>query len=134
MDNLYVRAVLSGFLFGACPLLLNRGGLNGNLSTFVLTLIVLICVFPFAIGSMGTIFNANWIMIIGTGILGAAGMLLFNGVIVKATPQSISSLFVLMLVVQITIPAIYQIVIGGITIAKGIGFALAAIAAALLLL
>ncbi len=134
MDSLYIRAILSGIFFGAWPLLMNRSGLNGNVSAFVLTSIVLICVFPFAFGSMGTIFSANWVMVIGAGILGAAGGILFNGMIVKAVPENLGSLFVLMLIVQIAVPAIYQVAVGGITAAKGIGFILAAVAALLLLI
>jgi hypothetical protein len=135
MDNLYVKAVLAGFVFGVWPLLMNRSGLNGNVASFVFTSVVLVCVFPFALGGgLGNIFNANWILTISAGILGAVGMLLFNGMLVKATPQNVSSLFVLMLVVQIAAPAIYQVAMEGMTMMKGAGFALAAIAAVLLLL
>ena len=133
MDNLYAKAVLAGLSFGVWPLLMNRSGLNGNIATFIFTSIVLVSVFPFAFGSMGNIHNANWLMVIGAGIFGAIGMLSFNNILAKATPQIVSSLFVLMLTVQIIAPAIYQVVVGGITIAKGFGFALAMIAAVLLL-
>ncbi len=52
----------------------------------------------------------------------------------EATSQNISSLFVLMLVIQIVIQAIYQTAMGGITVTKGVGFLLAAVSATLLLL
>ncbi len=133
MDNLYVKAVLAGLLFGIWPLLINKSGLNGNIASFIISSIVLLGVFPFAIGSMGNISNTNWLILIGAGILGAMGMLLFNGMLTKTTPQSVSSLFVLMLVVQIIPPAVYQVTIGGMTAMKGFGFVFAMIAAILLI-
>ncbi len=133
MDNLYVKAVLAGLLFGVWPLFINKSGLNGNVVSFIISSIVLLSAFPFAFGGMGNISGTNWVVLIGAGILGATGMLLFNGMLAKATPQNVSSLFVLMLVVQIIPPAVYQVTIGGMTAMKGFGFAFAMIAAILLI-
>jgi len=45
----------------------------------------------------------------------------------------VSTLFVLMIVVQTAVPAVYQVIMnGGLSLTKGLGFALAAIAAVLL--
>jgi hypothetical protein len=59
----------------------------------------------------------------------------FNGMLAKATPQNVSTLFVMMIIVQTSLPAIYNVVMnGGMTAIKGVGFVLVIIAAVLLTL
>ncbi len=82
----------------------------------------------------GTFAKTNWLLVVSAGLLGAIGMLALNGMLAKATPQNVSTLFILMLIVQVVAPAVYQVVVGGLTLAKGVGFVLAAIAALLLLI
>jgi len=133
MDSLSVKAVLVGILFGIWPLLMSRSGLSGNISSFVLVLVMLVCILPFSIGSFGEIFNANLWFAISAAILGAAGLLFFNGILFKATPQNLGPLLVLIFVIQIIVPSMYHIIMtGGVTVTKGIGFVLAIVAAILL--
>lgn len=133
MDSLSVKAVLTGILFGIWPLLMNRSGLSGNISSLVLVIVMLVCILPFSIGDFGEIFNANLMFAVGAAILGAAGILLLNGILFKVTPQNVGPLLVLIFVTQIIMPSIYHIIMtGGITATKGIGFTLAVIAAILL--
>ncbi len=133
MDALQIKALLAGLAFGIWPLLMNRSGLSGNLSSAVFTAIALTCVTPFAVSNLSSLASTNWVMAISAGVIGALGLLSFNGMLAKATPQNVSMLFVLMIVVQTALPAVYNIVMnGGMSVSKGLGFVLA-IAAAILL-
>ncbi|MDO8669677.1 MAG: hypothetical protein Q7K65_05280 [Candidatus Buchananbacteria bacterium] len=142
MNDLQIKAVLAGILFGFWPLLMNRSGLVGNISALAFTFVAGICILPFALWSIGHSFPianwtfpvANWTLVILAGLFGAFGLLLFNGVLAKVTPGRVSALFVLMIVVQIAVPALYQVIMsGGLTISKGLGFVAAIIAAFLLI-
>lgn len=135
MNELQIRAVLAGVLFGIWPLLMNRSGLNGNVSSAVFSLACLAGTLPFALWSMGnSLATANWPIIAVAGVLGALGLLFFNGMLAKATSEKVGTLIVLAIVAQISIPALYQVVTnGGLTVSRGIGFAAAVLAAFLLL-
>ncbi|OGG48493.1 hypothetical protein A3G63_01510 [Candidatus Kaiserbacteria bacterium RIFCSPLOWO2_12_FULL_52_8] len=133
MDSLVVKAVLAGIFFGIWPLLMNRSGISGNSSAMVFSAVILVCVSPLAIATGGVTATANWWMAIGAGVSGAIGLLFFNSMLSRTTPQEVSALFVLAIVVQVAVPALYQIfIIEQITATKGVGFLLAAIGAALL--
>ena len=137
MDNLIVKAVVAGLFFGAWPLLMNRSGMSGNVASLVFSAVVLLCVIPFALrpimsGSVD-LAQASWAMAILAGVAAAVGMMVFNGMLAKATPQSVGTLFVLMILVQTTVPVVYDTVMnGGISLTKAAGFVLAAAAAFLL--
>ena len=132
--SLEIKSVIAGILFGIWPLFMNRSGLSGNLSTFVFASVVLLCVFPFAANSLQNIGNANWVWAIAAGVFGSMGLLAFNSVLSKATPQNVGIFIVLMIVVQTVVPAVYQaIMTGGLPFTKIVGFVLAAVAAVLLL-
>ncbi len=134
MNTLQISSIAAGVFFGLWPLLLNKSGLSGNLSSVVYVGIVFLCVLPFVFLQQSTVTNANWWMAIGAGVAGAAGVLLFNGVLAKSTPLNVGTLFVLMLVVQTAVPAIYSLIVnGGISVTKALGFGFAAIAAVLLI-
>jgi len=134
LESLEIKSVVAGILFGIWPLLMNRSGLSGNLGTFVFAAAVLLCVFPFAVSSLQSIGTANWIWAVAAGILGAIGLIAFNTVLSKTTPQTVGTFFVLMIVVQTVVPAIYQAIMnGGLPFSKIVGFVFAAVAAVLLL-
>jgi hypothetical protein len=134
LESLEIKSIVAGVLFGIWPLFLNRSGLTGNLGTFVFATIVLLCVFPFAASSLQDIASAHWIWAVCAGIFGALGLLAFNSMVAKATPQTVGTFIVLMIVAQIAVPAIYQaIMTGGLPFSKIVGFVLAAVAAVLLL-
>ncbi|MGC9605762.1 MAG: hypothetical protein ABSF56_03375 [Minisyncoccia bacterium] len=112
---------------------MNKSGLNGNVSAMAFAGLVLLFVSPFALSNIGDLSNTKWLMVVGAGLFGALGVMSFNGMLAKATPQAVSTLFVLMIVVQTAVPAVYQVIMnGGLSLTKGLGFALAAIAAVLL--
>jgi len=135
--ELQIKAVLTGILFGLWPLLMNKSGLSGNAASFTLAAGMLICFLPFSVGSIGALFSGNVkvLFVLGAIISGSAGILLLNGILAKTNPQAVSALLVLIFVTQIVVPSIYHIfVTGGLTLVKGTGFALAVIAAILLVL
>jgi hypothetical protein len=137
VNNPQLRSVLAGVMFGIWPLLMNRSGLSGNVSSMVFAAIILLGASPFAVREFALDpqgpAHAIWSMAIASGIAGTIGLLLFNGVVAKTTPQSIGALFVVMLIAQIAVPAVYSAVMnGGVSTSKAVGFALAAISAFLL--
>lgn len=134
MSELHLRAVLAGVFFGIWPLLMNRSGLTGNVSSAVFALGALIVVSPFAFYEFSSVtVSVVWTMVVGACIFGGLGLLSFNGMLSKATPETVGSLFVLMIVMQIATPALYQVINGGgLTVSKAIGFAAAILAAFLL--
>lgn len=88
---------------------------------------------PFALSNWGDVSNVRWWMVVCSALLGSIGLLSFNGMLAKATPQSVGTLFVLVILVQTAVPAIYQIIMdGGISATKGIAFVLAGVSAVLL--
>lgn len=130
MEGLYVRAVVAGIFFGIWPLLMQRSGLNGMFSAFLYVGIVLICVAPFALSNIGSLENVQWWMVAGAGLTGAIGIIAFNDLLAKTTVDQVGMLFVVMILVQVLVPAIYHVVTnGGLSFTKGIGFVLAAGAA-----
>ncbi len=134
MESLDVKAVVSGILFGIWPLLMNRSGLSGNLSTFVFATVVLLCVFVVSFSSLQNITITSLPWAIGAGVVGALALLVFNGILAKATPQAVGTFIVLMIITQILVPAIYQAILnGGLPASKIAGFVLAIVAAVLLL-
>ena len=134
MESLDVKAVISGILFGIWPLLMNRSGLSGNLSTFVFATVVLLCVFVVSFSSLQNITITSLPWAISAGVIGALALLVFNDILAKATPQAVGTFIVLMIVTQILVPAIYQAILnGGLPASKIAGFVLAIVAAVLLL-
>jgi hypothetical protein len=136
MSDLYMKAVLAGLFFGIWPLLMNKSRLGGNISSVAFCVGVFIVVSPFAIRSFNqsALSNIDWKMVVAAVICGGIGLLSFNGMLAKAILKNVSSLFVVALVVQIAVPALYQVYLTrGISPTKGLGFAAAAISAFLLL-
>ncbi|HWY75912.1 MAG TPA: hypothetical protein VN281_09865 [Verrucomicrobiae bacterium] len=134
MNELQIKAILAGLAFGIWPLVMNRSGLVGNVSSMAFGLIATLGVLPFALRSMGGSFpTANWTAVVIAGLIGACGLLFFNGMLAKATPQNVGLMFVTMIVVQTAIPALYQVVMNGeLSLRKAAGFALAFASAYLL--
>lgn len=123
MSDLQVKAILAGLFFGFWPLFMNKSGLKDNISSAAFCMIALMVIVPFAIHDIRALQNAHWLMLIAAGTLGGIGLLFFNGMLSKATPERVGTLFIIMLVAQMIPPAIYQVVKdGGITISKGLGF------------
>lgn len=137
MSNLYVKAILVGMFFGIWPLVMNRSGLSGNASSLVLAVVMLGCVLPLSVGDIGSFSNpeVKFGFAVVASLLGVVGILFFNSILASTTPQNVSLFLVLVFIVQIVVPSVYHVVMtGGITVAKGIGFALAVVSAILLIL
>ena len=135
IDSLPVRAVFAGVLFGAWPLLMNRSGLSGNVSSLVLAMVMFWCFLPFSVSGIGEIFasDTRLVFAVVASVLGGIGILILNNIIAKTTPQTISPLLVLLFVAQIAVPSIYHIIMaGGLTATKGVGVVFAIIAVILL--
>ncbi len=134
MTDLHYKAILAGLFFGIWPILMNRSGLPGNVSSAAFSLGVAVIVLPFALRQAYTVsFSPVWLMVIGACVTGALGILFFNGMLSKTTPETVGTLFVLMIVVQVSVPAVNQIIMNGeLTLKTGAGFAAAIIAAFLL--
>ncbi len=128
-------AILSGVCFGTWPLFLNKSGLSGNASAFVYTFLCLLVLFPFAISEMKNIGNTNWLMMIAAAVIGAMGVKFFSGMLAVTTAKDTSLMFIVMICVQISVPAIYNIYLErGISPMRGLGLALAFAAAIVLTL
>jgi len=133
MNSLQLNALLAGLFLGLWPLFMNRSGLSGNASALAFSGLVAVFVAYFGIRDFSQSSDVKWIFVICAGLFGAVGVMCFNGMLAKATPKDVSTLFVLMIVVQTAIPALYQVVMNsGLTLNKAVGFVLAACAAVLL--
>ncbi|MDP3883070.1 MAG: hypothetical protein Q8Q48_03360 [Candidatus Staskawiczbacteria bacterium] len=111
MDNLLWKAVLSGIMFGSWPLLIKSSGLNAGSVTVLGSGLMILFVTPFAITNGVSLGKSEWWWLIFVmSAMTAVGCLTFNDMMVKAQPASAGLLFVIMLVVQVTIPALYHVV------------------------
>lgn len=127
------KMVITGIVFGVWPLLMNKSGLSGGTATATIAFFVLLLVAPVGIYDGLVFTGSRWWFAILAGFFAAAGMLMFNSMLAGATHDSVGRLFVIMLVFQIAVPAIYHVCAnGGLTIKSSAGF-LAAITTVLLL-
>lgn len=133
--NPQTKAIIAGLFFGVWPLFMNRSGLNGNVSSAAFSMCTLLAVLPFAFYSSGLVLpQANWTMVILAGGTAALGLLSFNGMLANVTAQEVGALFILMTVVQIAVPALYQTYMNGqLPLDKLGGYCAAVIAAYLLM-
>ena len=135
MGILVIWALLSGVAWGTWPLIINKSGLNGSMSAFTFSAVVLVCTVPFAFYNVdrNVLANANWTALVIAGVCSTCGLLMFNGMLAKATPQNVGTLIVIMAVAQAATPTIYQVIMDGhLSLRKAIGFAAAFTATILL--
>lgn len=136
LRNVYVEVILAGIAAGAWPLVMQRSGLIGAPVALLCGLIALIAATILIMASGGMQGQSQpiiWWIALGAGLLSALPFLLLGDVIGRTSATSLSTLYVLLLLVQISIPAIFYIVINhGVTLKQGIGFLLAIVAALLL--
>lgn len=135
MSDLHLKAALAGLFFGLWPLFMNKSGLTGSVSSLAFAFMATIGATPFALYATGfALPSANWLMLIFAGFFGTLGLLFFNGSLAGAPVEKVGSLFVTMIIVQIVVPAVYQIIVTRqFPLTKVTGFILA-IGAALLLI
>lgn len=133
-DNL-IRVLLAGLFFGLWPLFLSKSGLNvGNASTFYFAIVTLAIVLAFTFQDAASVAGARWGYLVAAAAASAAGVILFNRMLASAGPKEVGSYFVIMVLVQISIPVIYDVALsaGKIPPARLAGFACAVAAAVLL--
>lgn len=133
MSDSILKMVLAGILFGAWPLLMNRSGLTSSTANVVFSAIVLLIVLPFAMSDGVTFSGTKWWFAVLAGVAGGLGLLVFSSEIAKASQENMGKLFVVMLVVQASVPAVYHAYMnGGLSIKTASGFAAAIVATVLL--
>lgn len=134
MYDLYLRAALGGLFFGLWPLFMNRSHLNGYVSSACFSMATLVGVLPFALASNGfTVPAADWKMVALAGLFGALGLLFFNSMLARVSPQNVGVMFVIMNLMQLAVIAAYQAwASGGMPTHRIVGYAAAAFATFLL--
>lgn len=136
MGELQLKAVLAGALLGLWPLFMNRSGLSGNFGAVIMTALSLVVMVPVAWlnlqEGMATLAGARWLAVGTAAVVSGVGLLVFNTLIARASPTAIGGLFLLMLIVQASVPAIYAMVVGGPTLRKAAGLVAAGLAIILL--
>lgn len=126
MDSLLVRSLLAGIFFGLWPIMMNRSKFTGNASAAMFAgVIFAVVILPaFFTTSRGMLLSANWKLGVLAGLFGAAGLMAFNSMLAKSTPERLGTLFLVNLVTQITTAAVFQVVATRtLTLSKGLGFA-----------
>ncbi len=130
---LRMMAIVAGLFFGAWPLLMNRSGLSGYLSAFVFAALALMTVTPFAFSQgFSGLKSSSPFLYLGAGMAGGVGVIIFNSVLSQASYKDVGSLFLVMIMAQITVPSIYNMVENGVEPKKLAGIAAAVIATILL--
>jgi hypothetical protein len=132
--NAKTLMVIAGVAFGLWPLIMQKSGLNGNVQSFFFGGIALVLISAFAIGDLKVAMSQiNWTPTIIAGIVGGIGMLCFNEGLAKTPVEMLGQMFVLMIVVQTLVPAVFHVwANGGLDLSKGVGFVFAIVAAVLL--
>lgn len=136
MSDLQLKAVLAGALLGLWPLFMNRSGLTGTFAAAIVTALSLAVIMPAVWlnqeAGWTTVSGARWAAVAAAALASGLGLLVFNSMISSASPAAIGSLFLLMLIVQACVPAIYTMTVGGPTLRKAAGLVAAGIAIVLL--
>ena len=134
MNELQIRAVVAGILFGMWPILMSRSHLNGYISPTLIGLVLFVGSLPLTLLNLNKITpDVVWRLAIASTVVILMGNFVFAVMLEHSPKDKLSSLFVLMLVAQIAVPALYQIFLAGkVTASQAAGFAAAAVAAYLL--
>ena len=134
MSDLQIKAVLAGLAFAIWPLVISKSGFNGYVAAALYTFVGLLVILPFALGNLnGPMSTTGLAFAVVAGLIGAGGVIALNSMLSKSTPQNIGTLLITMFMVQLAVPAVYQMIKGGqMTVARGVGL-VAAFAAAILL-
>jgi hypothetical protein len=127
MTDIQGKAMLAGLFFGIWPLFMSRSGLAGNFSSTIFSLVVLLVILPLGIHDLqfAKLAEARWAFVVLAGVASACGVIFFNAGLLKSSPETVGTFFVLMITVQITVAALYQAILVGVSPSKLIGFALA---------
>ena len=133
---LIVKGVVSGLFFGAWPLLMNRSKMPSGVSAIVLGLVSTAIVAPFGIGDLklSVIMASDWKYAVFAGIASGVGIVFFNGGLAATNDETVSGFFVVMIIVQVSVAAVYNIAVtGNLNASRIFGFALVPVCAYFLL-
>ncbi|HEU5115001.1 MAG TPA: hypothetical protein VFT82_04525 [Candidatus Paceibacterota bacterium] len=133
--NSYLMVIIAGACAGSWPLIMQKSGLSGAPAAIVYSvcsLAVALILFAAAKGSAGTA-PINWWVALAAGLLAAAALVLLSFVIGKTSPGQLSLLYIVMILVQVAVPAIFFAFTNGkITLQQVLGLMAALLAAFLL--
>jgi hypothetical protein len=109
MSEYLVKVIIAGVLFGFWPLLIGKSGLSTGTATALFSATSFLVVTSFAIMNGVNFSGGKWWWAIIAGSMAALGVLAFNDVMIKAKPTVAPMMFVIMLVIQVTVPAAYHV-------------------------
>lgn len=114
--KIFALFIAAGLFFGTWPLLMGKSGLPGFVSAALLSGLSFLFIIPVAIysGQLQTVsFSTPLTFAIMAVIIGALGLLTFNTGLAEVTPERIGGMFMTMIMVQLSVPALYQIFLSG---------------------
>jgi hypothetical protein len=112
---------------------MSRSGLSGTTAAATFGGLSLLFVIPFALANSISVAKANWQAAVSASACGAFGGLIFNDMLANVPKASVGRFFLIMILAQTAVPALYDIVMSGqLPLNKGLGFAAAIVAAILL--
>lgn len=124
-------SIVAGIFWGVWPFVLNKSGLPPSVGVMLFGLGSLSMTTMLTFRSWSVITTPNWSFAILAGAIGAVGTVIFVGWM-PTDPEVIARYFVLNLVIQTSVPAVYNVYVSGASPAKVAGFILAGVAAFLL--
>lgn len=111
MENI-LKVVIAGIAFGCWPLLMNKSALSPNTATFMSVVLPAFIVGPIVLYKGLTIPEGNlWWFGVAAAVVTSIGLIIFNSTIVQVAPQDAGRLFLIMLMAQISVPAVYHVVV-----------------------
>lgn len=106
MNERSLLSALAGICFGLWPLVLNRLRLDSFTTVVIFAAGTLLFVLPAAFfGNWSGITAGQWRIAALACALSAVGTISFNRMLATTTPGEVANMFLLMLVVQVAVPA-----------------------------
>jgi len=116
VKDVHFYAIISGIFFGMWPLFMNRSGVDGFASAALFSGITFATILPFALAS-GQLQKIEvtplLFFALAAGIAAGLGVLIFNTMLAKVTPKEVGTMILLMIMVQLSVPAVYHMIQGG---------------------
>ncbi len=118
MTQAALFAAIAGLCSGTWPLFMRQTGLGGHLIPLAFSLSTLMVTLPFSIWwswhfDVPLPTDVNWRMLLPAGLLGAGVLVGVASMLALSEPKSVGINLLILALVQITVPAIYTIAIGG---------------------
>ncbi len=136
MTSPFLGMAFAGVLFGIWPLVMRESGLGGMASTAVFIAMSAAVIMPAALFTGVTlqgVMSAKWHYALVAAVLASVGLVLMNHSLANAEPQRFATLFVIMIMMQLVVPSLYQAYVAGVvTVKMAAGVAAAALAIFLL--